>query len=471
MAMGSDFDKKLSFSERIKPLQDRLATYPRSGLEADKPFFDWLSGESDEELAELEKKYMTSKSNLVINPQRLWDSIMDTSKFGGTVKGGIKRLTVSDEDKRVRDWFKAQCEALGCTVQVDSVGNMFATRAGKRKDLLPIALGSHLDTQPTGGKFDGVLGVLGALEALRTLVDMGYESNAPLMIVNWTNEEGSRFAPAMLCSGVYAGVFTPEFAYTREDRDGIKFGDELKRIGYLGSETVGSHKFQAMFELHIEQGPILEAEEKMIGVVTGVQGMRWYEVTVRGQESHTGATPMLLRKNALLGASRMIEAIHQVGLAHLPGVASVGLIENRPNSRNVVPGEVFFTVDLRHPDEAVLDRMEAAFRAALGPIAEAEKLTYEEKCIWKSPAVKFNSELIECVRKGGAQAGHKMREMASGAGHDAAYIARVAPTTMIFVPCLGGISHNEAESTTFDECGAGSQVLLNAVLEYDHKFA
>jgi N-carbamoyl-L-amino-acid hydrolase len=291
------------------------------------------------------------------------------------------------------------------------------------------------------------------------------------MIVNWTNEEGSRFAPAMLCSGVYAGVFTPEFAYSREDRDGIKLGDELKRIGYLGSEPVGSHKFQAMFELHIEQGPILETEEKMIGVVTGVQGMRWYEVTVRGQESHTGATPMLLRKNALLGASRMIEAIHQVGLSHLPGVASVGLIENRPNSRNVVPGEVFFTVDLRHPDETVLDKMEAAFRAALGPIADAEKLTFEEKCIWKSPAVKFNPELIECVRKGGTQAGHKMREMASGAGHDAAYIARVAPTTMIFVPCLGGISHNEAESTTFEECGAGSQVLLNAVLEYDQKFA
>ena len=292
-----------------------------------------------------------------------------------------------------------------------------------------------------------------------------------MMIVNWTNEEGSRFAPAMLCSGVYAGVFTPEFAYSREDRDGIKLGDELKRIGYLGSEPVGAHKFQAMFELHIEQGPILEAEEKMIGVVTGVQGMRWYEVTVHGQESHTGATPMLLRKNALLGASRMIEAIHQVGLSHLPGVASVGLIENRPNSRNVVPGEVFFTVDLRHPDETVLDKMEAAFRAALGPIAEAEKLTFEEKCIWKSPAVKFNPELIECVRKGGAQAGFKMREMASGAGHDAAYIARVAPTTMIFVPCLGGISHNEAESTTFEECGAGSQVLLNAVLEYDQKFA
>lgn len=410
---------------------------------------------------------MPSRSNLTINPQRLWDSLMETAKFGGTPKGGIKRLTVSDEDKRVRDWFKAECEKLGCTVEVDEVGNMFATRPGKRKDVLPIAMGSHLDTQPTGGKFDGVLGVLGALEAMRTLVDMGYESNAPLMIVNWTNEEGSRFAPAMLCSGVYAGVFTPEYAYSREDRSGIKLGDELERIGYKGKHKAGAIKFSSMFELHIEQGPILEAENRMIGVVTGVQGMRWYEVTVRGQESHTGATPMGLRKNALLGAARMIEAIHQVGMAHLPGVASVGLIENRPNSRNVVPGEVFFTVDLRHPDERELDKMEKAYQEALPKIAADLKLELEEKRIWNSPAVKFSPELIDCVRTGAKQAGFSSREMASGAGHDAAYIARVAPTTMIFVPCLGGISHNEAESTTLEECGAGSQVLLNAVLAHD----
>jgi beta-ureidopropionase / N-carbamoyl-L-amino-acid hydrolase len=414
---------------------------------------------------------MTSKTNLTINPQRLWDSLMETAQFGGTPKGGIKRLTVSDEDKRVRDWFKAECEKLGCTVEVDEVGNMFATRPGKRKDVLPIAMGSHLDTQPTGGKFDGVLGVLGALEAMRTLVDMGYESNAPLMIVNWTNEEGSRFAPAMLCSGVYAGVFTPNFAYSREDRNGIKLGDELERIGYKGRHKAGAIKFSSMFELHIEQGPILEAENKMVGVVTGVQGMRWYEVTVRGQESHTGATPMGLRKNALLGASRMIEAIHQVGMNHLPGVASVGLIENRPNSRNVVPGEVFFTVDLRHPDERELDKMEKVYQEALPKIAADLNLELEEKRIWNSPAVKFSPELIECVRQGSKQAGFTTREMASGAGHDAAYVARVAPTTMIFVPCLGGISHNEAESTTLEECGAGAQVLLNAVLAHDAVFA
>jgi beta-ureidopropionase / N-carbamoyl-L-amino-acid hydrolase len=414
---------------------------------------------------------MTSQSNLAINPQRLWDSLMETAAFGATPKGGIKRLTVSDEDKRVRDWFKAQCEQLGCRVDVDEVGNMFATKPGRRADVLPIAMGSHLDTQPTGGKFDGVLGVLGPLEVLRTLNDMGYESNAPLMIVNWTNEEGSRFAPAMLCSGVYAGVFTPAFAYSREDRQGIKLGDELERIGYKGGHKAGAVKFSSMFELHIEQGPILEAENKVIGVVTGVQGMRWYEVTVRGQESHTGATPMGLRKNALLGAARMIDAIHQVGMAHLPGVASVGLIENRPNSRNVVPGEVFFTVDLRHPDERELDRMEQAYQRALPAIAEDLKLELEEKRIWNSPAVTFAPELIQCVRDGAAQAGFPTREMASGAGHDAAYINRVAPTTMIFVPCLGGISHNEAESTTLEECGAGTQVLLNAVLAHDRSFA
>ncbi|GLS22915.1 Zn-dependent hydrolase [Labrys miyagiensis] len=410
-------------------------------------------------------------TNLNINPQRLWDSLMETAKFGGTVKGGIKRLTLSDEDKKVRDWFKAQCEALGCTVTVDEVGNMFAVRPGRNNELPPIAMGSHLDTQPTGGKFDGVLGVLGALEAMRTMHEQGYETNAPVEIVNWTNEEGSRYAPAMLASGVFAGVFTPQYAYERTDRDGVTFLDELERIGYRGVEKAGAHKFQAMFELHIEQGPILEDEKKMIGVVTGVQGMRWYEVTVTGQDAHTGATPMYLRKNALLGAARIIEAVDAVGQKHQPGVATVGLIENKPNSRNVVPGEVFFTIDLRHPDEEVLEVMEKEFRAALEDILPAMKLIYDEKRIWNSPAVKFAPELIECVEHGAEKAGFAMRKMVSGAGHDAAYIARVAPTTMIFVPCEGGLSHNEGESTSFDECAAGAQVLLNAVIEHDRRLA
>jgi beta-ureidopropionase / N-carbamoyl-L-amino-acid hydrolase len=408
--------------------------------------------------------------NLQIDGQRLWDTLMETAQFGATAKGGICRLTLTDFDRQVRDWFRARCEDLGCSVTTDEMGSMFARRPGKNNALAPIAMGSHLDTQPTGGKFDGVLGVLGALEAMRTLHETGYETNAPVEIVNWTNEEGSRFAPAMLASGVFAGVFTPDFAYARTDRDGKSFGEELQRIGYKGKEKAGARKFAAMFELHIEQGPILEAEDRMIGIVQGVQGMRWYEVTVTGQEAHTGATPMRLRRNALLGAAHLIERIDAIALEHAPdAVGTVGMIENKPNSRNVVPGEVFFTVDFRHPDDNVLDIMEAKLRAALADILPPLQLSYTEARIWDSPAVKFAPELIECVRIGTAKAGYKSRDIISGAGHDAAYVARVAPTTMIFVPCLGGISHNEAESSTREECTAGAQVLLNAVLEFDRR--
>lgn len=281
------------------------------------------------------------RTNLSINSRRLWDSLMETAKFGGTERGGIRRLALSDEDRKVRDWFKAQCEALGCTVRADEVGNMFAMRPGRNNDLPPIAMGSHLDTQPTGGKFDGILGVLGGLEVMRTLHEQDYETNAPIEIVNWTNEEGSRFAPAMMASGVFAGVLTREHAYQQTDREGVTFLEELERIGYRGPMKAGDHTFSAMFELHIEQGPILEDEKKLIGIVTGVQGMRWYEISVTGVDAHTGATPMYLRKNALVGAARMIEAVDAIGQKHQPGVATVGLIENKPNSRNVVPGEVF----------------------------------------------------------------------------------------------------------------------------------
>ncbi|RUP00016.1 Zn-dependent hydrolase [Hyphomicrobium sp.] len=410
-------------------------------------------------------------TNLQINSRRLWDSLMDTAKFGGTDRGGIKRLTLTDEDKQVRDWFKAQCEALGCTVSVDEVGNMFATRPGRNANLPPIAMGSHLDTQPTGGKFDGILGVLAGLEVLRTLHEHEYETNAPIEVVNWTNEEGSRFPPAMLASGVFAGIFPPEYAYAQTDREGTTFLSELERIGYRGSMKSGDHQLSAMFELHIEQGPILEDEKKSIGIVTGVQGMRWYEINITGQDAHTGATPMYLRRNALLGAARIIEAVDAIGQQHQPGVATVGLIENKPNSRNVVPGEVFLTVDLRHPDETALDKMEAELRAALKTILPPLKLTYDEKKIWASAAVNFAPELIACVRSAAAKSGFPMRDMVSGAGHDAAYIARVAPTTMIFVPCEGGLSHNEAESTKPEECAAGAQVLLDAVLAYDQSLA
>ncbi|HYE00117.1 MAG TPA: Zn-dependent hydrolase [Alphaproteobacteria bacterium] len=408
--------------------------------------------------------------NLHIDSERLWGTLMETARIGGTAKGGICRLTLTDLDREVRDWFRARCEALGCTVTLDEMGNMFARRPGRNNALPPIAIGSHLDTQPTGGKFDGVLGVLAGLEVLSTLHAAGYETNAPIEVINWTNEEGSRFAPAMLASGVFAGVFTRDFADSREDRQGLKFGDELDRIGYRGTERCGDRRLGAFFELHIEQGPILEAEEKTIGIVTGVQGMRWYEVTVTGQEAHTGSTPMHLRRNALVGAARLVERVNAIALEHAPlAVGTVGLVEVKPNSRNVIPGEVFFTVDFRHPDDSVLDRMEAALERSLGEICEPLKLQVAHKRIWDSPAVRFDAGCVEAVRHAAAEAGFPAREIVSGAGHDAAYIARVAPTAMIFVPCDGGISHNEAENTSQDQCAAGAQVLLRAVLEYDRR--
>ncbi|MBW8725886.1 MAG: Zn-dependent hydrolase [Inquilinus limosus] len=407
------------------------------------------------------------QQNIQIDPQRLWDAIMETAELGKTPKGGVKRLTLTDLDKQVRDWFRTQCEAVGCTVTVDEVGNMFARRPGRDNALPPICIGSHLDTQPTGGKFDGILGVLSGLELLRTLHDTGYETNAPIEVINWTNEEGSRFAPAMLASGVFAGVFTKEYAYSREDRDGLRFGDELDRIGYRGPVPVGQRKLGAHFELHIEQGPILENEEKVIGVVTGVQGMRWYEVTVTGRESHAGSTPMRLRRDALRGAARMIEAVIAVGDTTADAVATVGLVEVRPNSRNVIPGEVFFTIDYRNPDDAKIGVMEKEARAAIERIAAELKLEVKVEAIWDSPAVKFDPACIDAVENAARANGFSHRRIVSGPGHDSAYIARVAPTAMIFVPCREGISHNEEESIEFDHAAAGANVLLRAVLDHD----
>lgn len=409
--------------------------------------------------------------NLQIDGRRLWDAIHETAQFGGTAKGGVRRLTLTDEDRKVRDWLRAACEQLGCTVAVDDLGNMYARRPGKRDDLAPIAFGSHLDTQPTGGRFDGVLGVLGGLETLRTLHAAGYETNAPLELVNWTNEEGSRFAPAMLASGVFSGAIEKDHALGQTDRGGASFGDELARIGYRGGEPCGARTFSAFFELHIEQGPILEAEDKTIGVVTGVQGIRWYEVSVTGQAAHTGTTPMASRRNALLGAAMMIEAVDRVAKDNPPGVGTVGLIEVTPNSRNVIPGDVFFTVDFRHPDDEVLARLGTAFLEAISDIGEQCDLDYKAEPIWTSPAVRFDPDCVAAVRDAAEASGGGWREMVSGAGHDAAYVARVAPTAMIFVPCKDGVSHNEAESSTEAHCAAGAQVLLDAVLRYDRKFA
>jgi N-carbamoyl-L-amino-acid hydrolase len=408
-------------------------------------------------------------TNLAIDSDRLWESIQQTATIGGTPKGGICRLALSDEDARVRDWFRAACETVGCTVRVDALGNMFARREGRDPGLPPIAIGSHLDTQPTGGRYDGVIGVLAGLEILRRLHEAGVQTQAPIEVINWTNEEGARFAPAMLASGTFAGVFTPEYAYGRVDRDGISFGRALDAIGYRGPEPIG-HPISAHFELHIEQGPILEAEGRTIGVVTGVQSIRWYEATLTGSDGHAGATPMRLRRDALLGAARMIEAVNRLARAHAPdAVGTVGLIESHPNSRNVVPGEVFFTVDLRHPDDAVLAEMDAAFRDAAAEIAALDGLGLTLEQTWESPAVHFDAGCVDIVRHAAAACGYASRDLVSGAGHDSAYIARVAPTTMIFVPCAGGLSHNEAEHSEQSDVAAGANVLLRAVLEMDQR--
>jgi N-carbamoyl-L-amino-acid hydrolase len=405
-------------------------------------------------------------TNVTIDGERLWSTLMETAEIGGTPKGGIRRLTLSEEDRRVRDWFRQACEAAGCTVTVDGVGNMFARRPGRNDALPPICMGSHLDTQPTGGKFDGCLGVLAGLEVLRSLQAIGYETNAPIELVNWTNEEGARFTPAMMASAAFAGVFTTDYVLSRQDRDGVAFADALDAIGYRGDRPVGGRPLSAMFELHIEQGPILEREEKLIGVVTGVQAIRWFELTVTGAAAHAGSTPMPARRDALVGAARAILAVEAVAQANGPlAVGTVGILECRPGSTNVVPGEVFLTIDLRHPDDATLDRMETDLRTRL---AEAlGGLDFACERIWLSPAVHFDPTLVGLVRDAAESLGLPHRDIVSGPGHDAAYIARVAPTTMIFVPCRDGISHNEAEETSFAQCAAGAQVLLNAVLAFD----
>jgi N-carbamoyl-L-amino-acid hydrolase len=405
--------------------------------------------------------------NLKINGDRLWQSLMEMAKIGATEKGGVCRLALTDLDREGRELFIRWCKDAGCTVTVDRMGNIFARRPGKNAALAPVLAGSHLDTQPTGGKFDGVYGVLAGLEVVRTLNDLGYETEAPVEIVVWTNEEGSRFSPPMVGSGVFAGVFDLKYGLERPDNlTGVPMGQELERVGFAGSEPVGGRKVAAYFEAHIEQGPILEDQKKPIGVVTGAQGQRWYEITVTGQEAHAGPTPMPKRRDALVGAARMIDAVNRIGLAHPPyACATVGFAQVSPNSRNTIPGRVFFTVDFRHPEDAVLTAMDRELRAACKEIAEKIGLALEVKEFWYFPPTPFDRTCVATVRQATEALGYPHMDIISGAGHDAVYMARVAPTAMIFVPCVGGISHNEIEDAKPEDLAMGCAVLLNAVLE------
>ncbi|HGG64140.1 MAG TPA: Zn-dependent hydrolase [Rhodobacteraceae bacterium] len=405
-------------------------------------------------------------ANMKINGDRLWDSLMEMAKIGPGVAGGNNRQTLTDEDGKGRKLFQKWCEEAGCTMGVDSMGNMFARREGTDPDALPVYVGSHLDTQPTGGKYDGVLGVLAGLELVRSLNDMNVKTKHPIVITNWTNEEGTRFAPAMLSSGVFAGVLEEDWAKDRVDAEGKRFGDELKRIGWEGDEPVGARKMHAMFEYHIEQGPILEAEDKLIGVVTHGQGLSWTQVTVTGKESHTGSTPMPMRKNAGLGMAKMLQLVDEIAWSHAPdAVGAAGHIDVFPNSRNVIPGKVVFTVDFRSPDLDTITDMENRFAEGAKKIAEEMGLGVELEKVGGFDPVKFDENCVEAVRNAAERLGYSHRDIISGAGHDACWINKVAPTAMIMCPCVDGLSHNEAEDISKEWATAGADVLMHAVVE------
>jgi beta-ureidopropionase / N-carbamoyl-L-amino-acid hydrolase len=405
-------------------------------------------------------------ANLRIDSARLWDALEQMALIGPGVAGGCNRQTLTDADSQGRHLFADWCKAAGMSMGVDTMGNMFATRAGTDPEALPVYMGSHLDTQPTGGRYDGVLGVLGALEVVRSLNDTGVQTKHPIVVTNWTNEEGARFAPAMLASGVFAGLHSQDYAYNRTDMEGKRFGDELARIGWVGTEVVGARKMQAMIELHIEQGPILEAEGKEIGVVTHGQGLWWLEITLTGRDAHTGSTPMNMRVNAGLGMARITERVHQIAMSHQPGaVGAVGQVQVFPNSRNVIPGKVIFTVDIRSPDQAKLDAMRAEVERAAQAVAAELGLGCAIEAVGHFDPVTFDAALVKVVRGAAERLGHSHMDIISGAGHDACWINRVAPTVMIMCPCVGGLSHNEAEEITPAWAAAATDVMLQTVLQ------
>jgi beta-ureidopropionase / N-carbamoyl-L-amino-acid hydrolase len=404
--------------------------------------------------------------NLQLDGARLWDSIMEMAKIGPGVAGGNNRQTLTDADAEGRALFQRWCEAAGLAMGVDQMGTMFCRREGTDPEALPVYVGSHLDTQPTGGKYDGVLGVLGGLEIIRTLNDLDIKTKHPIVVVNWTNEEGTRFAPAMMASGVFAGVIDQDYAYSRRDAAGLAFGDELARIGWQGDEPVGARQMKAYFELHIEQGPILEAEGKDIGVVTHGQGLTWLQVTLTGRESHTGSTPMPMRRNAGLGMARITELVHEVAMSHQPNaVGAIGHVEVYPNSRNIIPGRTVFTIDVRSPSLPVLQDMEARLRAGAADIAATLGLGIDIEEVGHFDPVTFDDGCVSAVRRAAERLGYSHRNLVSGAGHDACWVNRVAPAAMVMCPCVDGLSHNEAEEITPEWAAKGANVLLHAVVE------
>ena len=401
---------------------------------------------------------------LRIDGARLWQSLMDLARIGGTPKGGVCRIALTDLDRQGRDLFVQWAREAGCSIRVDAIGNIFARRAGADDSLAPVMTGSHIDTQPTGGKFDGNYGVMAGLEVVRTLNAAGVRTRTPIEVAVWTNEEGSRFVPVMMGSGVFAGAFTLEHALAQRDAQGVSVAEALAAIGYAG-QAGAAPVVGAYFEAHIEQGPVLENHERVIGVVQAALGQRWYDVTVQGMEAHAGPTPMELRQDALLAASALVAEVNRIALDRLPHArGTVGSLEVHPNSRNVIPGRVKLSVDLRAPDDAQLLDMDAALRAACARIAAERGLAIDVGQVVYFPPQPFTPHLVEAVRANAADLGYSCMDVVSGAGHDAVYVARVAPAAMVFVPCADGISHNEIEDADPAHLEAGCNVLLRAML-------
>ena len=409
---------------------------------------------------------LVNLDTLRINGERLWASLMELAQIGATKKGGVCRLTLTDLDKQGRDLVTRWAREAGMTVTIDKIGNGFMRRAGRNNALPPIMTGSHIDTQPTGGKFDGNYGVLAGIEVVRTLNDHGIETEAPIEVAFWTNEEGSRFVPVMMGSGVFAKAFTLEHAYAAKDTEGKSVKEELARIGYIGPQEPGDHPIGAYFETHIEQGPVLEDNDITIGVVQGVLGIRWFDCTVTGMEAHAGPTPMALRKDALQVATHLMQEVVASALRHKPhGRGTVGMVQVFPNSRNVIPGRVKFSMDLRNSTDALVDQMVDEVKAYAATISQESGLSIDIEMVSSYSAIGFHADCVDAVARASAKLGYSNMSVVSGAGHDAVYMARLTSSGMIFIPCKDGISHNEIEDAKPEHITAGCNVLLHAMLE------